>query len=73
MTLEEPELKLALADMGSGYEDLLLALRDELRRDERAGALFVVGSTAVGEADRYSDLDLLIVARSGEGRASPSS
>lgn len=68
MTLEDPELRRALADTGSGYVDLLLALRDELRRDERVGALFVVGSTAVGEADRYSDLDLLIVARSGEGK-----
>jgi predicted nucleotidyltransferase len=52
-----------LQRMAPGYGELLDALRERLSRDGDVGALFVTGSAATGEADRYSDLDLLVVTR----------
>lgn len=69
MGLDNEKLERALADMAPGYGEVLLALRDELRSEGRVGALFVMGSTAVGEADRYSDLDLVLVAPSGKAQS----
>lgn len=66
MQSSDRELAPDLVGMAPGYQELLAELRHELRRNRRAGALFVTGSAAVGEADRYSDLDLLLVARAGE-------
>ena len=63
------ELERALVDMAPGYVELVAGLRDELRGTRRGRALFVTGSAAVGEGDRYSDLDLLLVARTGEAES----
>ena len=66
MQPSDRELHGALVGMAAGYGELLVGLRDKLRGERRAAALFVTGSAAVGQADRYSDLDLLLVARAGE-------
>ncbi len=43
MGLDNEKLDRALADMAPGYGEVLLALRDELRREGRVGALFCHG------------------------------
>ncbi len=52
MGLDNERLGRALADMSPGYGELLLSLRDRLQSEDKVGALFVMGSAAVGEADR---------------------
>ena len=52
--------------MAPGYGALLSGLCEHLRGEGLVGALLVFGSTARGEADCYSDLDLILVAREGE-------
>lgn len=66
MRTADRELREALGGMAPGHPELLHDLSTSLRDDGRVGALFVTGSAATGEADRYSDLDLVLVARSGE-------
>ncbi|MDP8909447.1 MAG: nucleotidyltransferase domain-containing protein [Chloroflexota bacterium] len=66
MQPRDRELELAIAQMADGYGEILARLSQELRRDERVGGLFVIGSTARGEADVFSDLDLVVVSHDGQ-------